>query len=67
MKSYKILAFAALGILASAFCSCEKIDEVPPKTDTTTKYYKIPDPAPMTSLDYSDFNAIRSEYENATK
>jgi len=55
-------------LLSGTLCSCEEIDEVPPINESTTnKSYRIPDPEPMTSADVAAFNAIREEYQNATK
>lgn len=60
------IAIAALSVVG--LTSCESIDEVPPyKESTTGKVYKIADPKPMTAQDVADFNAIRAEYEEATK
>lgn len=68
MKRIRYIALLIVCISGASFLSgCESIDEVPPKTDTSTKAYKIPDPTPMTSQDYNDYNAIRAEYEAATK
>lgn len=60
------MAFAIMmssGILSS----CESYDEVPPRNESTTnKAYKIPDPTPMSTSDYAEFNSIRDEYTKGT-
>lgn len=59
------LAVAVAGVVLGA---CDKIDDVPPyKESSTSKAYKLPDPTTMTADETAEFNAIKAEYDAATK
>lgn len=63
--AFLILAVVGAGIVMGA---CEKVDEMPPyKESSASKAYKLPDPTVMTADEVAEFNAIKAEYEAATK
>lgn len=66
MMKRGILGLVALGVGCASFCSCEKIEEVPPLNESTNnKVYRIPDPENMSASDIAAFNTIRDEYNAA--
>lgn len=70
MKKYISGIYVMLTVMIAgvALSSCEKVDEVPPyKESSTSKAYKLPDPTLMTADETAEFNAIKAEYEAATK
>lgn len=66
---YNILFAAALTVASVALSSCEKVDELPPVSDTNNinKYYKLDDPTYMNSEQQAQYSEIKAEYEAATK
>ena len=70
MKKY--ISSACLPLIAAAaaiaMSACEKVEEVPPyKESSYNKAYKLPDPTLMTPDETAEFNAIKAEYDAATK
>lgn len=71
MKTISDIRRMALAALVAAafscfFTSCESVEEEPPMNEYTSgRAYRIPDPTPMTAAERSDYDAIRSEYQNA--
>ncbi len=63
MKHIFYLCMAVI-MTATIFTSCEKVDEVPPRSDssTSTKIYKLPDPERLSTDELKQVNAIKSEY-----
>ncbi len=57
-------------ILIVSCISCEKIEELPPKSEQSTlnKAYKIPNPVTLSAEEIAEINSIRQEYnENVTQ
>ena len=55
-------------LVSTIFVSCGDIDEVPPRASTSleNRYY-LPKGTPLTQQERDILNAMRLEYENATK
>ncbi|MDR2282213.1 MAG: hypothetical protein LBE37_03340 [Sphingobacterium sp.] len=65
MKTKNIIIVALLVITALA--ACKKLDEVPPKTDTTsTKNYNLPRPTVLTQEERDFVLKERQEYNELT-
>ena len=68
MKPIALFILAgSLCISAPLFTACEDIDELPPRTDSSTslQYYKMPDPVILTAEESAQVDAIRQEYEQS--
>lgn len=60
MKTLKIL-FAAV-MLCAAFASCEKPNEIPPKSQAYIRAYVMPEPTLLTNAEREIVNKEREEY-----
>lgn len=68
MKPFASFILAgSLFIGAPLLTSCEDIDELPPRTESSTslQYYKMPDPVLLTAEESAQVDAIRQEYEES--
>lgn len=69
MKTKTIYKWMRTTIILSAFggvlLSCEKIDEVPPRTENSAgRSYKMPEPVPLTVDELNVIEQIRKEYKD---
>jgi hypothetical protein len=65
MKKHVIIIFA---LVASTvlLTTCDKVDEIPPITESTTnKTYRMPDPVPLSAEESALVEQIRQEYRNS--
>lgn len=54
-----------LGAFGGVLLSCEKIDEVPPRTENSvSRSYKMPEPVPLTVDELNVIEQIRKEYKD---
>lgn len=70
MKPFALFILTgSLCMSAPLFTACENIDELPPRTETSTssQYYKMPDPVLLTAEESAQVDAIRKEYEESIK
>ncbi len=68
MTIHRIYLLIILICSVACFTSCSKIDEVPPRQqqNSSSKHYKMPDPAPLSVNESDSVNSIKNEYRNNT-
>lgn len=68
-KIYGGMFIVSLMLSIALYTSCEKIDELPPQSDTTfsSKTYKLPNPTVLSAEEIAEYNAIKAEYEAGIK
>lgn len=68
-KAYNTIMTAMLLMAELAVASCEKVEELPPTSDTnyTNRYYRVGNPTLLNDEQQAQYNEIKAEYEAATK